>query len=174
MFCHFIASMKTKITQAVFSTKGVLCCKHRSCILSLPNWSCNTASTLFKPPKNYCLNTRVAWYWNPPISLLNIHQYQLTAALLFSSMASQNCWFINQFFRYLKLFFFHFQPTPNRWPSMRCTTSRAPPTAPSTAAGLPTVSQKNFFKKLFHTLVPFRRSGSSRIKDTHLLGNFFR
>ena len=124
--------------------------------------------------KNYRLNTRVAWYWNPPISLLNIHQYQLTAALLFSSMASQNFWFINQFFRYLKLFFFHFQPTPNRWPSMRCTTSRAPPTAPSTAAGLPTVSQKNFFKKLFHTLVPFRRSGSSRIKDTHLLGNFFK
>ena len=105
MFFHAIASMKTKITQDVFSTKGVLCCKHRSCILSLPNWSCNTASTLFKPPKNYCLNTRVAWYWNPPISLLNIHQYQLTAALLFSSMASQNCWFINQFFRYLKLFF---------------------------------------------------------------------
>ena len=63
-----------------------------------------------------------------------------------------------------------FQPTPSRSPSMRCTTRAAPPTAPSTAAASPTGWARTCCRRPSPALGPFRRSGSSRIRDTPLSG----
>ena len=63
------------------------------------------------------------------------------------------------------------QPIPSLWLLTKCITSQVQPTARYTAVALRTVFQKSCCKRLSPILVPYRRSASSRTRDTHLSGN---
>ena len=62
------------------------------------------------------------------------------------------------------------QPIPSLWLLTKCITSQVQPTARYTAVALRTVFQKSCCKRLSPILVPYRRSASSRTRDTHLSG----